>query len=458
MKFEPLPYQKEAVQKIIENPAVCLMLDMGLGKTIITLSAIQELIYNKFEVQKVLVIAPLRVAETTWLEENLKWNLNLKIVPVLGNEKNRIAALNQTADIYVINRENVSWLVNRYFKKNLSNNFKNFPFDMIVIDESSSFKNPQAKRFKAMRLARIYTERIVELTGTPAPNSLIDLWAQIYLLDGGTRLGKTLGEYRRKYFTEGARNGYVIYNWIPIKNADKVIYKKISDICISMKSEDYLTLPPVINNFVKVTLSEEVQTAYKNFETNLILSVEEKTLSAASAAVLANKLLQFANGAVYDDAGEILKVHDSKLETLAEMIEEINQPILIFYWFKHDLERLQKKFPDAVQLKSAENISNWNAGKIKILLAPPASAGHGLNLQFGGNIIIWFSLTWSLEFYQQANKRLHRSGQDKPVIIHHLIAKNTIDETVIKVLSDKNSRQENLLSALKARIKVNGND
>ena len=444
MKFKPRPYQKYAIERIIEQSAICLALDMGLGKTIITLSAIQELIYNKFEVEKVLVIAPLRVAETTWLEENLKWNLNLKISSVLGSEEQRLSALKKTADIYVINRENVCWLVEHYRK--------NFPFDMIVIDESSSFKNPQAKRFKALKKIRPLIKKIVELTGTPAPNSLMDLWTQIFLLDGGERLGRTLGEYRQKYFTAGARNGYVVYNWIPIKNADKVIHKKISDICVSMKSEDYLTLPPVINNFVKVNLSEEVQDAYKKFEENLILSVEGKILSASSAAVLANKLLQFANGAVYDDAGGISKIHDAKIDTLAEMVEEINSPILVFYWFNHDLQRLQKKFPDAIQLKSAENISDWNAGKIKILLAHPASAGHGLNLQYGGNIIIWFSLTWSLEFYQQANKRLHRSGQNKPVIIHHLIAKNTIDETVVKVLSDKNSRQENLLNALKARI------
>ncbi len=445
--FKARQYQEYAIKKIIENPAICLALDMGLGKTIITLSAVQELIYNCYEVQKVLVIAPLRVAETTWLEENLKWqHLNLKIISVLGAEKKRIAALSQAADIYVINRENVQWLINYYRKK--------FPFDMVIIDESSSFKNPASKRFRALRKIRPLIKRIVELTGTPAPNSLMDLWAQMFLLDGGERLGRTLSEYRQKYFTAGAKNGHLVYNWVPIRNADKIIYKKISDICISMKSEDYLKLPPVINNFVKVNLSEEVQTAYKKFEKNLILSVKEETLTAANAAVLANKLLQFANGAVYNEDGKIIEIHETKLKALAEMLEEINQPILIFYWFRHDLERLQKKFSFAVQLKSAEDIKNWNNGKIKILLAHPASAGHGINLQFGGNIIVWFSLTWSLEFYQQANKRLHRSGQDKPVIIHHLIAGDTIDETVVKVLANKNSCQENLLSALKAYIEV----
>ena len=448
--FHARPYQDFAIKKIIENPAVSLMLDMGMGKSVITLTAIQELIYNRFEVRKVLIIAPLRVAETTWLEENEKWqHLNLKIIPVLGSEEKRISALNSTADVYVINRENVVWLINFYRLK--------FPFDMVVIDESSSFKNPQAKRFKAVKKIRPLIKRIVELTGTPAPNSLMDLWAQIFLLDRGERLGRTLGEYRRIYFTEGATNGHIVYNWNLKKGADKIIYKKISDICVSMKSDDYLTLPPIMNNFVKIPLPEKAQSEYRRFENDLILPLQNKILEASTAAVLANKLLQFANGAVYDDEGEISEIHSAKLDALEEIRETVNQPILVFYWFKHDLERLQKKFPDAIQLKSAEEIKNWNAGKISMLLAHPASAGHGLNLQYGGNIIVWFSLTWSLEFYQQANKRLHRSGQDKTVIIHHLIAKNTIDETVIKVLSDKNSRQENLLKALKFRISAFAN-
>lgn len=443
--FHARPYQEFAIKKIIENPFIGLFLDMGLGKTIITLTAIQELIYNRFEVRKVLIIAPLRVAETTWLEENEKWqHLNLKIIPVLGSEEKRISALNQSADIYVINRENVCWLINFYRLK--------FPFDMVVIDESSSFKNPQAKRFKALRRVLPLIKKIVELTGTPAPNSLMDLWAQIFLLDCGERLGKTLGEYRRKYFTAGATSGHIVYNWNLRKGADKIIFKKISDICVSMKSEDYLTLPPIMNNFIKISLPRAVESSYKRFEKDLVLSYHDEILQASTAAVLANKLLQFANGAVYNDEGKISEIHSAKLDALEEIFETINQPILVFYWFKHDLERLQKKFPDAILLKSAEEIKNWNAGKISMLLAHPASAGHGLNLQYGGNIIVWFSLTWSLEFYQQANKRLHRSGQNKPVIIHHLIAKNTIDETVVKVLSDKNSRQENLLKALKFRI------
>lgn len=443
--FQARPYQEFAIKKIIEKKFIGLFLDMGLGKTIITLTAIQELIYNYFEVRKVLIIAPLRVAETTWIEENEKWqHLKLKIVTVLGSEEKRIAALNQSADVYVINRENVFWLVDYYKKK--------FPFDMLVIDESSSFKNPQSKRFKSLKKILPLINRIVELTGTPAPNSLMDLWAQIFLLDAGERLGKTIGEYRRNYFTAGATSGHIVYNWNLKKDADKIIFKKISDICVSMKSKDYLSLPPIMNNFVSVALPEKIKESYRRFENDLILPVKEKVLTASSAGVLANKLLQFANGAVYNDNEEILEIHSAKLDALEEIFETANQPMLIFYWFKHDLERLQKKFPMAIPLKSAEEIKNWNDGKIKMLLAHPASAGHGLNLQYGGNIIVWFSLTWSLEFYQQANKRLHRVGQDKPVIIHHLIAKSTIDETVIKVLTDKNARQENLLRALKARI------
>ena len=448
--FRARPYQEFAIKKIIEQNAVGLFLDMGMGKSVITLTAIQELIYNRFEVEKVLIIAPLRVAQTTWLEENEKWqHLDLKIIPILGTESKRLDALKKSADVYVINRENLVWLLNQFhFKKS---DFI-FPFDMIVIDESSSFKNPQTKRFKAMKFLRLKIKRLVELTGTPAPNSLMDLWPQIFLLDGGERLGKTLGEYRRKYFTAGASSGHIVYNWNLNRGADKIIYKKISDICVSMKSEDYLTLPPVMNNFVKINFPEKIKIAYRRFEKDLVLPIKENILTASSAGVLANKLLQFANGAVYNDEGKILEIHSEKLNALEEIFETVNQPILVFYWFQHDLERLKKKFPSAIQLQTADDIKKWNSGKISMMLAHPASAGHGLNLQYGGNVIVWFSLTWSLEFYQQANKRLHRTGQEKPVIIHHLIAKDTIDESVVKVLADKNARQENLLSALKMRL------
>ena len=444
-KFNARPYQTLAIKKIIENPAVCLMLDMGMGKTVATLTAIQELIYNRFEVQKVLVIAPLRVAETTWLDECATWeHLDLKIVPVLGALNKRISALKTNADVYVINRENVSWLADYYGK--------DFPFDMVVIDESSSFKNSQSKRFKSLRKVRPLIKRVVELTGTPAPNSLMDLWSQIFLLDRGERLGRTIGEYRRKYFDEGMKSGHIVYNWNLKKGADKVIHKKIADLCVSMKSEDYLTLPPVINNFVKIPLDNAVQKLYLQFTKELVAEIDGQDLVASTAAVLANKLLQFANGAVYDSDDNVAEIHSAKLDALAEIRETVNQSLLIFYWFKHDLARLQEKFPDAVTLKSADDIKKWNAGKISMLLVHPASAGHGLNLQYGGNVIIWFSLTWSLELYQQANKRLHRIGQDKPVVIHHLIAQNTIDENVVRVLSDKNARQNDLLNALKQRL------
>lgn len=444
-KFNARPYQISAIKRIVENPAVCLMLDMGMGKTVATLTAIQELIYNRFEVQKVLVIAPLRVAETTWLDECATWeHLDLKIVPVLGALNKRISALKTNADIYVINRENVSWLVDYYGK--------DFPFDMVVIDESSSFKNSQSKRFKSLRKVRPLIKRVVELTGTPAPNSLMDLWSQIFLLDRGERLGRTIGEYRRKYFDEGMKSGHIVYNWNLKKGADKVIHKKIADLCVSMKSEDYLTLPPVINNFVKIPLDNAVQKLYLQFTKELVAEIDGQDLVASTAAVLANKLLQFANGAVYDSDDNVAEIHSAKLDVLAEIRETVNQSLLIFYWFKHDLARLQEKFPDAVTLKSADDIKKWNVGKISMLLVHPASAGHGLNLQYGGNVIIWFSLTWSLELYQQANKRLHRIGQDKPVVIHHLIAQNTIDENVVRVLSDKNARQNDLLNALKQRL------
>lgn len=444
--FSPHSYQTYAIEKIIHNPAVCLMLDMGMGKTVTTLTAIQELMFDRFDIKKVLVIAPLRVAETTWLDENEIWrHLHLRIVPVLGSLKKRIAALNADADVYVINRDNVCWLV-EYYRKD-------FPFDMLVIDESSSFKNPSAKRFKALRKVRPLVKKVVELTGTPAPNSLMDLWSQIYLLDCGKRLGRTISEYRKHYFTEGEGNGHVVYNWNLKKGADKVIYRKVSDICVSMKAQDYLSLPPAINNYVKIPLESQVAADYKHFERNLVLKLGDRDLTAPSAAVLANKLMQFANGAVYDSEGEVQNIHDAKLDALEEICESVNQPILVFYSFRHDLNRILKKFPQAVQLTSPDDIRRWNAGKISMLIAHPASVGHGLNLQHGGNVIVWFSLTWSLELYQQANKRLHRSGQLKPVIIHHLIADNTIDSTVVKVLADKNARQEDLLTALKARLK-----
>ena len=446
MKYEPRSYQSYATQQILDNPSVCLMLDMGMGKTVSTLTAVQELI-NRGEVKKVLIIAPLRVASTTWLDEVDKWeHLKLKAVPVLGSLDKRLKALDTKADLYLINRENVTWLVEYYRYK--------FPFDMVVIDESSSFKNARSKRFRSLKKVRGAVNRVVELTGTPAPNSLMDLWSQIYLLDGGVRLGRTLTEYRMLYFLPGASNGKVVYNWILKQGADKVIHRKISDICVSMKSEDYLNLPPVINNYVRVTMPDYAIDAYKDFERKQVLELTGGTLAAQTAAVLAGKLMQFANGTVYDDEGNAQIIHSAKLAALEEIADTTGKSLLVFYNYRHDLARLKETFPQAVELKGESEIKRWNSGEISMLLAHPASAGHGLNLQFGGSIIIWYSLTWSLELYQQANKRLHRIGQERTVIIHHLTARGTIDETVVKVLARKDAGQRDLLNALDARVKA----
>ena len=449
--FYPRPYQEYAIGRIIDTPSLALMLDMGMGKTATTLTAVKSLLYDYFDVSKVLVIAPLHVAETTWTDECAEWEhlSGLTVSPILGNLKSRLAALERNADIYTVNRENVVWLV-EYYKTA-------WPFDMVVIDESSSFKNPQAKRFKALRKIRPKIKRLVELTGTPAPNGLMDLWSQIYLLDRGERLGRTLGDYRRQWFTPGAGQGYVVYEWKPRKNADTEIYGKIADICVSMKAEDYISLPPVMNNIIKVPLSDEARAAYKKLERELVLPFKGSDIVASTAAVLSNKLLQLANGAVYSEDKEVVEIHAAKLEAL-ETIADTSQhrPLLVFYWFQHDLDRLKNRFPKAVQLKTAEDIKAWNEGRIEMLLAHPASAGHGLNLQHGGSIAIWFGLSWSLELYQQANKRLHRSGQKHTVVIHHLVADGTIDEAVMAALKAKKAGQDSLLEAIKAKIKEYG--
>lgn len=436
-------YQKYAYQQIIKNPACALFMDMGLGKSLTTLTAIDHLINDSFEVAHVLVVAPLRVAETTWVDEVEKWGFNLTVSKILGPAKDRVRALRRDADIYTINRENLVWLIEFLGRA--------WKFDMVVIDESSGFKNPQAKRFKALRRIRPRISRIVELTGTPSPNGLMDLWSQLYLLDRGERLGKTIGEYRRRWFYPGSGFGHVVYNWIPKDNAQEEIYGAISDICISMKTEDYLTLPPIIYNPVKVALGENNMKKYRAFERDLILSLNGSDLVATTAATLSNKLMQFANGSCYDENGDAVRIHQKKLEALADIIED-NDTVMVFYWFKHDLAMLKEKFPQARELKTSQDIRDWNAGKISLLLVHPASAGHGLNLQEGGSIAIWYSLTWSLELYQQANKRLHRSGQKKTVVIHQLIAEGTIDEDVIKSLGDKKEGQDGLMEAIKARI------
>lgn len=445
-------YQKVAVQHIIEHPAAGLLLDMGLGKTVSTLTAINILMNEYLEVNKVLVIAPKRVAEDTWTTECEKWEhlQNLRISVMLGSEKQRIAAFKKEADIYVINRENVEWLVSHWQGY--------FPFDMVVIDELSSFKSAKSRRFKALRLVRPKISRVVGLTGTPAPNGLIDLWSQMYLLDMGERLGKTITGYREKYFRPGRTNGQVVFDYKALDGSEQAIYDKISDICISMKAKDYLELPERVDNDVKVKLSDVNMKKYLEFEKEQILQLpEDETgdVSAVNAAALSNKLLQFANGAVYDADKGVHEIHTEKLEALTEIVEAANgQPVLIFYAFKHDLYRIQKKLKayHPVEIGGSECIRAWNAGRIHLLLAHPASAGHGLNLQAGGNIVVWYSLPWSSELYLQANARLYRQGQAKPVIIHKLIAEGTIDEDVVKALDGKIDKQEALMQAVKARI------
>lgn len=445
MKYEPHGYQEYATNWILNKDKVGLLMDMGLGKTVCTLTAIEELIYNYFDIVKALVIAPLRVAEDTWTVEAEKWDhlKHLKISKILGNEKERRAALNIKADIYVINRENVVWLVKECGK--------HWPFDMVVVDELSSFKSPKSQRFKALRKVR--AKRIVGLTGTPSPNGLMDLWSEIYLLDQGERLGRTLTSYRDQYFMPDKRNQNIIFSYKPKEEAEEVIYKKLSDICISMKAEDYLELPERIDNIIPVNLQKDVEEKYKKFEKELLLPLKDSDIVANNAAVLTNKLLQFANGAIYDENDEVVEIHNEKLKALEEIIEAASgKPVLIFYAYKHDRDRLKKYFKSAKELKTLEEIKKWNNGEIEIMLVHPASAGHGLNLQAGGNIIIWFGLTWSLELYQQANARLYRQGQKQNVIIHHLVARGTIDEDVMKALENKSVGQEVLLQAVKARI------
>ena len=451
MIYNPHPYQDFATEHIIENPEAGLLLGMGLGKTVSTLTAVDRLMNDYFEVNKVLVIAPKRVAEDTWTTESAKWDhlKHLRLSVVLGSERERKEALKAKADIYVINRENVAWLVGYYQSA--------FPFDMIVIDELSSFKSAKAIRFKSLRMIRPKVNRVVGLTGTPAPNGLIDLWPQMYLLDQGARLGKTISGYRERYFTPGKRNGQVVFNYNLKEESERAIYDKIGDICISMTAMDYLSLPERVNHTIEVKLPKAIQDRYDEFEKQQVLSILESDtdISAVNAAALSTKLRQFANGAVYDAEKKYHVVHDEKLEALEEVVEAANgRSVLIFYSFKHDLERIQKRLkgykPRVLEGKS--DIADWNTGKIQVMLAHPASAGHGLNLQAGGNIVVWFGLNWSLELYQQANARLDRQGQIKPVIIYHLITVSTIDQKVFLALEGKAEGQDALLNAVKAII------
>jgi len=448
MIYKPYPYQQRAEQHILDHPACGLFLEMGLGKTVITLSAVNELMYNRFEITRALVIAPLRVAATVWAEEAQKWDhlKHLRVQKVLGQRGQRVWALGQDADIYVINRENVEWLVD-YLQGS------RWPFDMVVLDELSSFKSARANRFKALRRVRPAIDRVVGLTGTPAPNGLIDLWAQVYLLDRGERLGKTLGGYRQRYFNEGRRNQQVVFEYVPKPGAAEAIYEKLSDICVSMKARDYLDMPDRLDRVVRVSLPPEARRAYDQLERDLLLPLAgDAVVTAQTAAVVTNKLLQMANGAVYDEARKAHAIHAAKLDALEDLVEAANgQPVLVYYGYQHDLQRIMEKFPQARQLVTPQDVKDWNEGKVPLMLAHPDSAGHGLNLQAGGHILVWFGLTWSLEKYQQANGRLYRQGQRQPVTIYHIVAEGTMDERVLRVLEGKDTRQDALIEAVKAR-------
>lgn len=446
MKFVPHDYQIIAADWIRSKPYAGLFLDMGLGKTVVTLTVLNELLFDSFEIEKVLVIAPKKVAEDTWIREAKKWDhtKHLRISKVLGSAKQRERALQADADIYVINRENVVWLVEHLGS--------DWCFDCVVIDELSSFKNHRAKRFRALRKVRPLLKRVIGLTGTPMPNSYLDLWSQIYLIDRGERLGKTLTQYRNVFFTSSYRpwgNEYTLKN-----EADKLINDKIKDICLSMKAKDYLKLKEPLMITAPVQLSDKERRRYEELEREYIVEIAGESITAGTGGAVTNKLLQLANGAVYTEEKSVVHLHDQKLERLAELIEAANgEPVLVFYSFKHDKDRIKDYLKIPVrELETPEDIKDWNAGKIPVLLAHPASCGHGLNLQDGGHIIIWFGLTWSLELYQQANARLHRQGQAEGVRIYHIIAEGTVDEDVLKSLQSKDASQEALLEALKVRI------
>ena len=453
MQFIPHNYQTFCIEKLLELPAVGLFLDMGLGKTVTTLTAIKELKYYRFQVYKVLVIAPKKVAEATWSKEAAKWDhlQCLRVSTVLGSRTKRERALACPADVYVINRENVEWLVDYYRNA--------WPFDMVVVDESSSFKDQSTKRWRALKRVRPKIKRIVLLTGTPAPNNLIDLWAQIYLLDEGARLGRTIGGFRERYFLPDKRSADRVFTYKPKMGTEQVVQDLIGDICISMSAEDYLTLPECVSVNVPVMLDAKAQKAYDTMECEMLLEVDEDTITADTAAVLTNKLLQLAGGAVYNADHQAQVIHSCKIEAFLELVESLaGKSALVFYAFQHEkdriLEALRKKHKHLrVRVFSgAQDEDDWNAGKIDILLAHPASTAYGLNLQQGGNHVIWFTPTWSLELYQQANKRLHRQGQTERVIIHHLLVDGSIDYDVISALGNKADTQDALLDSIKARI------
>lgn len=453
-EFIPHKYQLTAINHVINVPKCGLFLDMGLGKTVSTLTAIKELKYNRFQVNKVLIIAPKKVAEGTWSKEKDKWNhtKDFRVSLVLGSQQKRIKALSVNADLYIINRENIPWLVD-YLRND-------WYFDTVVIDESSSFKNSQSKRFKALKMVLPKINRLIELTGTPSPNGVEDLWAQIYLLDQGERLEKYITHFRNRYMEPNKRNRGQIFDYKVKEGVYDHIINKISDICISMKSEDYLELPDLSYNEIPVVLNDKARKDYDKMERDFVLELEEaeEEITAVNAAALSNKLLQISNGAVYDNSGMYTEVHNAKIDSFLELVESLQgRSLLVFYNFQHDKERIKKALEKSNlivrELKTTQDEDDWNDRKIDILLTHPASAAYGLNLQEGGNHVCWFGLTWNLEHYQQANKRLHRQGQKEKVIIHHLVTQDTRDEDVMRALDSKADVQEEILQSLKARIR-----
>lgn len=452
MEYKPHQYQEYATQRILDTNYIALLLEMGLGKTVSTLTAIDRLLYDYFDAARVLVIAPLRVADDTWTREVEKWDhlKHLRISKVLGSAEQRRKALKADADIYVINRENCEWLVSELGTK--------WNFDTVVIDELSSFKNHQSKRFKALRRVRPMIKRVIGLTGTPASNGLIDLWPQIYLLDQGKRLGKTVTGYRDRYFVPGERSGHVVYKWRQKKESEQRVYEAISDIAVSMKAEDWLELPERIDRVLPVKLSEQAKALYKKLERDLLLSYQDADVVASTAAVLSNKLLQMASGAVYDEERGVKLIHDGKLDALEDIVEAANgKPVMVFYNFKHSLSRIQERFPQARILRKGkdgnEDIRAWNNDEIPLLLLHPKSAGHGLNLQESScQTVVWYDQIWSLEEDQQANARVHRQGQTRRIVVMRIVAEGTMDEEAVDALERKATGQEALMQALKARI------
>lgn len=447
MNFSPHNYQAYAIDYIETHPIAAVLLDMGLGKTVISLTAIADLLFDSFEAHRILVVAPLRVARDTWPAEIAKWEhlQHLTFAVCVGTPKERRAALMPGADITIINRENLGWLID-------SSGF-DFDYDMVIIDELSSFKNHKSKRFQSLMKVRPKVKRIIGLTGTPSSNGLMDLWAEFKLLDFGERLGRFITHYRNNYFIPDKRNGEIIYSYKPMPYAEDAIYRRISDITISMKSTDHLRMPELITSQYEVQLSEEEEKRYEELKADFILELPEGEITAANAASLTGKLSQLANGAIYDDDGNIIEFHDRKLDALEDLIEAANgKPLLVAYWFKHDLHRIKKRF-DVREIKSSKDITDWNNGDIPVAAIHPASAGHGLNLQAGGSTLIWFGLTWSLELYQQTNARLWRQGQtSSTVVIEHIITKGTIDERILKALSLKEVTQNALIDAVKANL------